>query len=172
MVRLLNHTLFFSIKKVFNGTYNTESLWETKTGDDDTSVGATWLYSRIHHWMWWIKKENLHGTRTKRVASSLFLKALSEGNLGQINIWKGIDSFSLSGQALMALLVGCKFSVPIDQKASRSLLEQRITTPDQQHWLAKLVEYNMEVKYKPRHDNRATDALSHLLEHTEFKAIS
>lgn len=43
---------------------------------------------------------------------------------------------------------------------------------DQQNWLAKLLEYDMEILYKPRHDNRIADALSCLPEHAELRVIS
>ncbi|MCI33566.1 hypothetical protein A2U01_0054783, partial [Trifolium medium] len=37
---------------------------------------------------------------------------------------------------------------------------QRITSPDQQRCLAKLLGYQFEVKYEPRLENKAADALS------------
>ena len=40
------------------------------------------------------------------------------------------------------------------------LLEQRIATPTQQKWLAKLLGYAFVVKYKKGIDNRVADALS------------
>lgn len=40
------------------------------------------------------------------------------------------------------------------------LLQQPITTSDQQNWVAKLLSYNFEILYKPGQENRAVDALS------------
>ncbi|KAA8546792.1 hypothetical protein F0562_003221 [Nyssa sinensis] len=40
------------------------------------------------------------------------------------------------------------------------LMEQRIGTPDQQNWVAKLLGYNYEILYRPGRENPAADALS------------
>ena len=39
-------------------------------------------------------------------------------------------------------------------------LEQRITTPNQQQWVAKLLGYDYEIQYRPGRENTAADALS------------
>ena len=44
------------------------------------------------------------------------------------------------------------------------LLEQRIATPAQQKWLAKLMGYAFVVKYKKGNDNRVANALSRQIE--------
>ena len=44
------------------------------------------------------------------------------------------------------------------------LLEQRIATPAQQKWLAKLMGYAFVVKYKKGSDNRVANALSRQIE--------
>ncbi|XP_068662873.1 uncharacterized protein [Aristolochia californica] len=41
------------------------------------------------------------------------------------------------------------------------LLEQRLTTSPQQHWLSKLVGFNFRVEFKPGQLNKGTDGLSH-----------
>ncbi|MCI06562.1 RNA-directed DNA polymerase (Reverse transcriptase) [Trifolium medium] len=57
-------------------------------------------------------------------------------------------------------LLGKAFTVYTDHKSLKHFLQQRITSPDQQCWLAKLLGYQFEVKYKPGLENKAADALS------------
>ncbi|KAI5418581.1 hypothetical protein KIW84_042997 [Lathyrus oleraceus] len=68
-------------------------------------------------------------------------------------------------------LLGRKFVVYSDQKSLRHLLQQRITTADQQNWIAKLLGYHFEVVYKPGPENKAADALSRMHEEVELKGI-
>lgn len=39
-------------------------------------------------------------------------------------------------------------------------MEQRITTQNQQNWIARLLGYNFEIVYKSRVTNKVVDALS------------
>jgi hypothetical protein len=48
----------------------------------------------------------------------------------------------------------------MDQRSLKFLLEQCITTPEQQKWVAKLLGYDYEITYRPRRENFAADALS------------
>ena len=57
-------------------------------------------------------------------------------------------------------LLGRPFVVKTDHQSLKFLLEQRITTPSQQKWLAKLLGYAFVVEYKKGCDNRVVDALS------------
>lgn len=57
-------------------------------------------------------------------------------------------------------LLGRRFTIQTDQRSLRFLLEQRILTPEQQKWMAKLVGYDYEIMYKPGMANAAADALS------------
>jgi len=52
------------------------------------------------------------------------------------------------------------FVVKTDHQSLKFLLEQRIATPFQQKWLAKLLRYAFVVEYKRGSDNRVADALS------------
>jgi hypothetical protein len=67
-------------------------------------------------------------------------------------------------------LLGRKFYIQTDQRSLNFLLEQRITTPEQQKWVAKLLGYDYEITCRPGRENVAADALSrkqgsHVLQH-------
>ncbi|GAU40665.1 hypothetical protein TSUD_83440 [Trifolium subterraneum] len=57
-------------------------------------------------------------------------------------------------------LLGKKFTVYIDHRSLKHFMQQNVTSPDQQCWLAKLLGYQFEVKFKPGLENKAADALS------------
>nr|GLL19764.1 hypothetical protein CK203_107764 [Ipomoea trifida] len=57
-------------------------------------------------------------------------------------------------------LLGRRFYIFTDQKSLKYLLEQRIGTPEQHNWVAKLLGYDYEILYRPGKANQAADALS------------
>lgn len=57
-------------------------------------------------------------------------------------------------------LIGKTFVVRTDHQSLKHLLEQRISTPAQQKWLTKLMDYDYTVVYKKGKDNSVADALS------------
>ncbi|KAD7479936.1 hypothetical protein E3N88_03072 [Mikania micrantha] len=57
-------------------------------------------------------------------------------------------------------LIPKKFMIKTDQKSLKYLLTQKITTPLQQTWLAKLMGYDYEISYKKGVDNVVADGLS------------
>ncbi|KAL6550581.1 hypothetical protein OROMI_021069 [Orobanche minor] len=106
-----------------------------------------------------------------RRAISYFSKALSAATLNKSAHDKEIMALALAIQHWRPYLLGRKFTVYTDQKSLRHLLEQRITTMDQQNWLAKLMGYQFTILYKPGKDNRAADALSRMHEGAELSAL-
>lgn len=68
--------------------------------------------------------------------------------------------------------MGKKFLVYTDQKSLCYLLEQRITTQNQQSWLAKLLGYEFDIIYKVGSANKVADALSRREEDMECQIIS
>ena len=56
--------------------------------------------------------------------------------------------------------MGRPFTVKTDQQSLKYLLEQKIGTPTQQKWFAKLLGYVFVVEYKKGKDNLVVDALS------------
>ncbi|RVW97424.1 Transposon Ty3-G Gag-Pol polyprotein [Vitis vinifera] len=59
-------------------------------------------------------------------------------------------------------LVDRHFVIKTDHQSLKYLLEQRVTTPTQQAWVAKLMQYNYEIRYKQGKENVAADALSRI----------
>ena len=57
-------------------------------------------------------------------------------------------------------LLGHKFFIQTDQRSLKYFLKQRIATPEQQKWVAKLLGYDYKIKYRSGRENCAADALS------------
>ena len=68
--------------------------------------------------------------------------------------------------------MGTTFTVYTDHKSLKHLLHQRITTPDQQNWVAKLFGYHFEICYKAGRENKAADALSRRDDDGEFGTMA
>lgn len=77
-------------------------------------------------------------TQDKRPIA-FFSKALSDSSLSKSLYEKELMALVLAIQHWRPYLLGQKFTVYTDQKSLRHLLEQRITTQNQQNWLAKLL---------------------------------
>ena len=91
---------------------------------------------------------------------AFFSKALSDGNLAKSVYEKELMALVLCIQHWRHYLLGREFIVHTDHKCLKHFLQQRVSSPDQQCWLAKLLGYQFEVKYKPDLENRADDAMS------------
>ena len=100
-----------------------------------------------------------------------FSKALSPNNLSKSAYEKELMALVLAVQHWRPYLLGRSFKVYSDQRSLGYLLQQRITTAEQQHWIAKLLGYQFEVVYKSGPDNKAADALSRVFEDGELRNI-
>jgi hypothetical protein len=96
----------------------------------------------------------------QRQPVAFFSKALSEGNLAKSVYEKELMALVLCIQHWRHYLLGSEFIVYTDHKSLKYFLQQKISSTDQQCWLAKLLGYQFEVKYKPGLENKAADALS------------
>lgn len=89
-----------------------------------------------------------------------FSKVLAARNLAKPACEKELMALVLAIRHWRPYLVGRKFKVRTDHCSLKHLLQQQITTPAQQNWVAKLMGYEFEIEYKPGSLNRAADALS------------
>ncbi|KAF2283471.1 hypothetical protein GH714_008470 [Hevea brasiliensis] len=101
-----------------------------------------------------------------------FSKALSIHSLGKSTYEKEMMALVLAVLHWRPYLMGRKFVVHTDQKSLRHLLQQPITTSAQQQWVAKLLGYDFEIKYKPGNTNKAADALSRCEEEFECQPVT
>nr|KYP58323.1 Retrotransposable element Tf2 [Cajanus cajan] len=103
---------------------------------------------------------------------AFFSKGLADSSLTKSIYEKELMALVLAIQHWRPYLLGRKFTVYTDQKSLRYLLEQRITTQNQQNWLAKLLGYDFDIVYKVGASNKVADALSRLHENPELQAIT
>lgn len=101
-----------------------------------------------------------------------FSKGLSKQTQAKSTYEKKLMALVLAIQALRPYLLGQKFIVRTDHRSLRHLLHQKIATPAQQLWVAKLLGYDFSVEYKPGISNAAADALSRQQEESSFAVIS
>jgi len=100
-----------------------------------------------------------------------FSKALSAGSLSKSVYEKELMALVLCIQHWRHYLLGKAFTVHTDHKSLKHFLQQRVTSPDQQCWLAKLLGYQFEVKYKPGLENKVADALSRCHGDVDLKSL-
>ncbi len=60
--------------------------------------------------------------------------------------------------------MGRRFQIRTDHRSLKYFLEQRLSSPQQNKWLAKMLGYDYEIIYKKGKDNRVVDALSRQFE--------
>lgn len=91
---------------------------------------------------------------------AFFSQALQGKNLLLSTYEKEMLAIVLAIQKWRPYLLGRQFVIKTDQKSLKHFWEQRITTPAQEKWLAKLMGYNFVITYKKGNENKAADALS------------
>ncbi|KZV56866.1 peroxidase 64 [Dorcoceras hygrometricum] len=102
---------------------------------------------------------------------AFYSKALAERALGKSTYEKELMALVLAVRHWRPYLLDRRFLVLTNHKSLKELLHQRITTPDQQPWLSKLLGYEFQIKYKAGTLNGAADALSRCVE-TAMNSIS
>ncbi|PNX97560.1 retrotransposon-related protein, partial [Trifolium pratense] len=100
-----------------------------------------------------------------------FSKAFASSKLSKSAYDKELMALVLAIQHWRHYLLGRRFIVYSDQKSLRHLLQQRITTSNQQEWMAKLLGFDFEVIYKVGVENKVADALSRKHEEAEVKTL-
>ncbi|MCH90670.1 hypothetical protein A2U01_0011592, partial [Trifolium medium] len=100
-----------------------------------------------------------------------FSKALGPRNLIKSACEKELMACVLAIQHWRPYLLGRRFVVSTDQKSLKDLLQQKIINGEQQNWVAKLLGYDFEIRYKPGSLNKGADALSRVHEGGELSNI-
>ncbi|CAH9076384.1 unnamed protein product [Cuscuta epithymum] len=101
-----------------------------------------------------------------------FSKSLANRTLSKSAYEREMMGLALAVQHWRPYLIGRKFIVRTDHRSLKHLLTQRIATPSQQVWVAKLLGYDFDIEYKTGISNTAADALSRRGEEAELAAIS
>ncbi|KZV27225.1 hypothetical protein F511_04678 [Dorcoceras hygrometricum] len=101
-----------------------------------------------------------------------FSKALASRSLSKSTYEKELMALVLAIQHWRPYLLGRKFLVMTDHRSLTSLMKQRVTTPDQQHWMRKLLGFEFEIRHKAGVNNGAADALSRVEGELELQGIS
>ena len=91
-----------------------------------------------------------------------FSKALSDSNKRKSVYNRELLALVLALQKWRHYLLGRKFVVLTDHYSLKFLLEQRVTTPEQQRLLMKLLPFDFQIRYKSGASNAGADALSRI----------
>ena len=68
-------------------------------------------------------------------------------------------------------LIGRRFQIKTDHKSLEYFLERKISSPEQQNWVTKLLGFDYEITYKRWKENVVADALSQLPEQAKFSVV-
>ena len=69
-------------------------------------------------------------------------------------------------------LIGRRFQIKTDHKSLKYFLERKISSPEQQKRVIKLLGFDYEITYKKGKENVLADVLSQLPEQVEVSAVS
>jgi len=89
---------------------------------------------------------------------------LSGKNLGQSTYEKETMAILHAVDTWRPYLLGRRFQIRTDHHSLKYFLEQRLSSPQQNKWLAKMLGYDYEIIYKKGKDNKVADALSRQFE--------
>jgi len=89
---------------------------------------------------------------------------LSGRNLGQSTYEKEMMAILHAVDTWQPYLLGRCFQIRTDHHSLKYFLEQRLSSPQQNKWLAKMLGYDYEIIYKKGKDNIVADALSRQFE--------
>lgn len=100
-----------------------------------------------------------------------FSKAMSDNNLSKSVYEKELMALVFAIQHWRHYLIGKEFVVYTNHKSLKHFLQQKISSLDQKCWLAKLLGYQFEVKYKPNPENKVVDAISRCYDEGELTTM-
>lgn len=87
-------------------------------------------------------------------------KSLYEKNQTLSTYEKEMSAVVLAVQKWRLYVLGRHLKIKTDHQSLKYLLQQRINTPNQQRWIAKLMGYDFKIIYKKGSKNTVVDALS------------
>eukprot|EP00253_Pinus_taeda_P035461 PITA_35461 len=92
------------------------------------------------------------------------IQQLSGKHLGQSTYEKEMMAILHAVDTWQPYLLGRRFQIRIDHQSLKYFLQQRLSSPHKNKWLAKMLGYDYEIIYKKGHENVVSDALSHQFE--------
>lgn len=98
-------------------------------------------------------------------------KALGPKSVGLSIYEKEFLAILLDVQKWRSYFINGIFVIRTDPKSFKYLLEQKLSTPLQHKYLAKLMGFNYTIEYKKGLDNKAADALSRMDEDGELQQV-
>ena len=99
-------------------------------------------------------------------------KALSPSNQNKSTYDKEMLAIVRAATRWRPYLIGRRFQIKTNHKSLKYFLERKISSPEQQKWVTKLLGFDYEITYKKGKENVLVDALSQLPEQAEVSAIS
>lgn len=94
-------------------------------------------------------------------------KALAPKHLGMSTYEKELLAVIFAVEKWRHYLLGRRFMIKTDHQSLRYLLDQRVSTANQQKWITKLMGMDYDICYKKGKDNIVADSLSRQMEGTQ-----